>query len=58
MDPALVDGAAGGDEGLCGNLAAKDAKAGFVEVLSTKDVDLDRLEIEQFDELAQGLGHG
>ncbi len=58
MDAAQLDRPPGGHEGLGGDLAAEDAKSRLVEVLAPEDVHLDRLEVQQFDELAQGLGHG
>ena len=58
VDATRVHGPAGGDERLRRHLAAEDALAGLVEVLAAEDVHLDGLEIEQFDELPERLGHG
>jgi hypothetical protein len=57
MDAAVVDGAAGGHEGLSGDLAAEDALALLVGLGPAEDVDLNGLEVEQVDEKLQGRAH-
>jgi putative flippase GtrA len=51
VDLPALDGAAGGDERLRGDLTPEHAAALFVEAHTSKDVHLDLLEIEQLDEV-------
>ncbi len=53
----LVDGAGGGDERLAGDLAPEDPLAVLVGLDPPEDVHLDRLEVEQLDQITQRLGH-
>ena len=54
----VVDRAGRGHERLAGHLAAEDALAVLVGRHAPEDVDLDRLEVEQLDEVVDGvLGH-
>ena len=52
----LVDRAGGGDERLAGDLPAEHALALLVGGVTAEDVDLDRVEVEQGDEVVEG-GH-
>ena len=55
--PARVfDRAGRGDQRLTGDLAAEHALAALVGRAAAEDVDLDRLEVEQLDEIVEG-GH-
>ena len=55
---ARVDRAGRGDERLAGDLAAEHPLALLVGADAAEDVDLDRLEVEELDELVdRGLGH-
>jgi hypothetical protein len=54
----VVDGAGRGDEGLAGDLAAEDPLAVLVGRAAAEDVDLDRLEREEGDEIVEGRLHG
>ena len=58
VDAARLNRPPGGNERLRGHLTAEDAKPLLVKVLSAEDIHLDRLEIEEFDELLQSFGHG
>ena len=54
----LVDRAAGGHQGLTGDLPAEDPLAFFVRAHATEDVDFDGFEVEQtHDRVEGGLGH-
>ena len=53
----LVDGAGGGDERLAGDLPAEHPLSVLVGLDPAEDVDLDRLEVEQFDQVLQGVRH-
>ncbi len=59
MDHPLgsVDGAGGGNQRLASDLAAKDALAIFVRRASAKQVDFDRLEVKELDEVIEGILH-
>ena len=54
----VVDRAGRGDERLAGDLAAEDPLAVLVRRAAAEDVDLDRLEVEQGDEIVEGRLHG
>ena len=54
----IVDGARRGDEGLPGDLAAEHPLAVLVGRAATEDVDLDRLEGEEGDEIVERRLHG
>ncbi|GAA4962566.1 hypothetical protein GCM10023238_32330 [Streptomyces heliomycini] len=51
-------GAAGGDQGLAGHLAAEDPLEGFLRAAATEYVDLDLLQVEQGDEALGRIRHG
>ena len=53
----LVEGAGGGDERLTGDLAAEHALAVLVGRAAAEQVDLDPLEIEQRDQILEGIRH-
>jgi beta-glucosidase len=57
MDPAVLHGAAGRHERLCGHLAAEDALALLVGLDAPEDVHLNGLEVQQIDEELQGRAH-
>jgi len=50
-----VDRACSSDESLTGDLSAEDALAVFVRTATTKDVDLNRLDVEEGDEILEWL---
>jgi hypothetical protein len=50
----LVHRARGGDERLAGDLPAEDADPVLVGRETAEEVDLDRLEVEQLDEVVEG----
>ena len=52
----LVDRAGGGDERLAGDLATEHSLALLVGGVAAEDVDLDRVEVEEIDEVVEG-GH-
>ena len=53
----VVDGAGGGHQGLSGDLATEHPLAVLVGRHAAEDVDLDRFEIEQLDEVVEGILH-
>ena len=53
----FFDGTTGCYQRLAGDLAAEHSLTVFVGLHTTKDVDLDRFEVEQRDEIAQRFGH-
>ena len=57
VDPAVLDGAAGGHQGLGGHLAPEDPLALLVGLDAPEDVHLDGLEVEQVDQEVEGLAH-
>jgi hypothetical protein len=57
VNPPLVDGSPGRAQGLGGHLAAEGALALLGRIAPPVDVDLDRLEVEEVEEVLQGYGH-
>jgi hypothetical protein len=55
--PVVVDGAAGSHQRLAGDEAPEDPLALFVRTPSAENIDLDRFEVEEGDEIVEGLGH-
>lgn len=55
--PWFVDGARRSDEGLAGYLAAEHPLTVFVGLHTAEDVDLDRFQVEQFDQVLQSIRH-
>ena len=55
---ALAYRAGSGHQRLARHLSAEDALPVFLWADPAEDVDLERLEIEEFDEMLQGRGHG
>ncbi len=54
----LIDGSGGGDQRLAGDLATEHALTVLVGLHAAEDVDLDRLEVEQFDQILECVRHG
>ena len=57
VSAGLVDRACRGDERLTGNLTTEHALAVLVGLDAAEDIHLDRLEVEEFDEIRQCVSH-
>src|SRR5450631_1699941 len=55
--PAGLDGAARGDEGLRRDLAAEDALAVLVGAQAPKEVDLERFELQEVEQVVERRAH-
>ena len=58
VDAAMFDRSPCRDERLRGHLAPEDAGSAILKTISAEDVHLDRLEIEEIEEIGDTLGHG